>query len=209
MSKLMSVLGIILLAIGVALALVGFVNPDRIPSQLLLQGFLQTATLLIVGGIISIGLGGMIGALGGRVPAMTPAVAEIIVEAPVIVAPPEPAPKPITPAENRLRFPGFGRKAQETPAAAEEPPITPAVKETIDALEQAKNNLTKAMAGVDGEPAAESELYVVEDKVIRGRPARILSDGTVEAETEEGWMRFENLEHLDEYLDAMAPSQKV
>jgi hypothetical protein len=25
----------------------------------------------------------------------------------------------------------------------------------------------------------------------------------VEAETDEGWMRFENLEHLDEYLDAM------
>jgi hypothetical protein len=39
------------------------------------------------------------------------------------------------------------------------------------------------------------------------RPARILSDGTVEAETDEGWMRFENLEHLDEYLDAMAPGR--
>ncbi len=55
-------------------------------------------------------------------------------------------------------------------------------------------------------PAAEpadGELYVVEDKVIRGRQSRILSDGTVEAETDEGWMRFENLEHLDEYLDAV------
>ena len=49
------------------------------------------------------------------------------------------------------------------------------------------------------------ELYVVEEKVIRGRPARVLSDGTVEAETDEGWMRFENLEHLDEYLEAMVP----
>jgi hypothetical protein len=44
---------------------------------------------------------------------------------------------------------------------------------------------------------------VVEERVIRRHPARILSDGTVEAETAEGWMRFENLEHLDEYLDAM------
>jgi hypothetical protein len=52
----------------------------------------------------------------------------------------------------------------------------------------------------------EADLYVVEEKVIRGRPARILSDGTVEAETDEGWMRFENLEHLDEYLGAMGTS---
>jgi hypothetical protein len=48
---------------------------------------------------------------------------------------------------------------------------------------------------------------VVEERFIRMRPARILSDGTVEAETEEGWMRFENLEHLDEYLDAMEPAK--
>ena len=55
--------------------------------------------------------------------------------------------------------------------------------------------------------AAEAEgvdphLYVVEEKIIRGRPARILSDDTVEAETDEGWMRFENLDHLNEYLDS-------
>ena len=53
----------------------------------------------------------------------------------------------------------------------------------------------------------EGQLYVVEERVIRMRPARILSDGTVEAETDEGWMRFENLEHLDEYLDAMEPAK--
>ena len=53
----------------------------------------------------------------------------------------------------------------------------------------------------------EGELFVVEEKVIRGRPARVLSDGTVEAETDEGWMRFENLEHLDEYLEAMVPER--
>ena len=47
----------------------------------------------------------------------------------------------------------------------------------------------------------------VEEKLIRGRPARVLSDGTVEAETDEGWMRFENLEHLEEYLDAMSPAK--
>ena len=53
------------------------------------------------------------------------------------------------------------------------------------------------------EPPAEGQLYVIDERIIRERPARILSDGTVEAETGDGWMRFENLEHLDEYLDAM------
>jgi hypothetical protein len=57
------------------------------------------------------------------------------------------------------------------------------------------------------EEAAEDQLYVVEERMIRGRPARILSDSTVEAETDEGWMRFENLEHLEEYLDAMSPGR--
>lgn len=48
---------------------------------------------------------------------------------------------------------------------------------------------------------SEEDLYVVEERVISGCPARILSDGTVEAETDDGWMRFENTEHLEEYLD--------
>lgn len=48
-----------------------------------------------------------------------------------------------------------------------------------------------------------AQLYVVEERLIRDRAARILSDGTVEAETDEGWMRFENIEHLNEYFDAM------
>jgi hypothetical protein len=47
-------------------------------------------------------------------------------------------------------------------------------------------------------------LYVVEERMFRGKQARVLSDGTVEAETAEGWMRFEDFDHLEEYLDAMA-----
>ena len=61
---------------------------------------------------------------------------------------------------------------------------------------------TRRKAPVAAEPA-EGELFVVEEKIIRGRPSRILSDDTVEAETDEGWMRFENLEHLNEYLDSI------
>jgi hypothetical protein len=55
---------------------------------------------------------------------------------------------------------------------------------------------------VEEEPSDLGQLYVVEEKMIRGRPARILSDGTVEAETDDGWMRFENIEHLNEFLDS-------
>ncbi len=54
----------------------------------------------------------------------------------------------------------------------------------------------------DGEEDGD-QLYIVEEVEIRGKQARVLSDDTVEAETAEGWMRFENLEHLEEYLDAM------
>jgi hypothetical protein len=104
------------------------------------------------------------------------------------------------------------------------------VNETLEAIDQAKAELQQAFdekpaaptaapepaeeqppaaEPVEEEPEAaaeeEGQLYVVEERSVRGRPARILSDGTVEAETSEGWMRFENLEHLDEYLDAMEP----
>lgn len=51
-------------------------------------------------------------------------------------------------------------------------------------------------------------LYVVEERRFRGRTARLLSDGTVEAETDEGWLRFEDFDHLQEYLEAMAAVQR-
>ena len=120
---------------------------------------------------------------------------------------------------------GMGMSAK---AAAQDP-----VSDTITALEQAKADVIKSMSGMDAtthaptpaqaQPQAalvsahtdepeelddasadlEDGLFVIEEKVIRGRQARILSDDTVEAETDEGWMRFENLEHLNEYLDSV------
>jgi hypothetical protein len=56
---------------------------------------------------------------------------------------------------------------------------------------------------VSEQAVSEEELYVVEERTIAGKPARILSDGTVEAETDDGWMRFENVEHLEEYMEAV------
>lgn len=241
MSKLMSVLGIVLLAIGAALALVGFINP----AQMQIHGLtLDTAATLITGGILAIGLGGVIAALQGYAPAVTvPARIETVdvpepvaVVTPVVVA--EPAPAQVVTdaivneeAPTRIRFPGFGRKAAEVAATTTvvaaavtevvAAPAKSAVDDTIAALEQAKADIANAIGGVsdmteakveevveddvvDEEPDADDgELYVIEEREIRGRPARILSDQTVEAETDEGWMRFENLEHLNEYLDAM------
>jgi hypothetical protein len=248
MSKLMSVLGIVLLAIGAALALVGLVNS----AQMQIYGLtMDTAAILLTGGVLSIGLGGVIAALQGYVPsvATTPIVESVEVVPPVFERPvfKTEAPAgavvetPAAPVEEppaRIRFPGFGRKAAEVVAAttvvaavgSEAPvvaaPIKSAVDDTIAALDQAKADIANAIGGMgdvteakvdeavdeieedetvteDDEEPADGELYVIEEREIRGRPARILSDQTVEAETDEGWMRFENLEHLNEYLDSM------
>lgn len=247
MSRLMTVLGIVFLAIGAAIAVVGLARP----GQVQVSGItMDTAALLLMTGIIALGFGGVIEAMRPRMGA-TMAAAETVTEAPapvkaVEVATPAAAEVPAAaeaaaaPEEvpARIRFPGFGRKpateaaatataaAAVVTAAVAETPKT-AVDETINALEKAKQDIASALGGVEristqspppaatpmSEPDAEDlvdeeaadddgELYVVEEKIIRGRPARILSDDTVEAETDEGWMRFENLEHLNEYLDA-------
>lgn len=204
MSKLMYVFGIILLAIGAALALVSFINP----AQLQVRGLtMDTAALLIVGGVLSLGLGGVITALGG---------AELQSPSEAAGASRDAAAGDTASDTAKTKFPSFSRKGSETKKAAAATAAAAAttsssVQETISALEQAKSEIESAVGGrgdpVDTVGSAETqdgELYVVEDKVVRGRPARILSDGTVEAETDEGWMRFENLEHLDEYLDAVS-----
>lgn len=239
MSKLMTVLGIILLAVGVALAVVGIVNPAKVQ---ILGVSMDTAAILAAGGILAIGLGGVIAALerGVRSVAVVgddmaeidetspnqgadAASEKMVPDVSVVEAP------AVEPQPSRIRFPGFGRRIAATAgvAAAVEVAATspPSVQDTIAALEKAKSDINNALGGVDtmsgpagadhgvaeaasgdaagdDAPALDGELYVIEEKVIRGRPARVLSDDTVEAETDEGWMRFENLEHLNEYLDA-------
>ena len=233
MAKLMWIAGIVLVAVGVALGLMVFFSPASIVSWGVNP---ETVSIIIVGGIVSLGLGGVINALEMRPVAGTSASAS-----PETVAAP-------------ANIPEFGRRAAEPVAAAAAVKVSSDVQETIEALEQAKQDIRMALeerpepgmviveeiiteVRVDDEtpapedadaveeaevaedvaeepPAAEEEieegqLYVVEERVIRNRPARILSDGTVEAETEEGWMRFENLEHLDEYLEAMGPTSRA
>lgn len=246
MSRLMTVLGIVFLAIGAAIAVVGLARP----GQMQVSGLtMDSAALLLMTGIIALGFGGLIEAMQSRAGASatvaeTPAEADEQSPAAIAEAPaPAPVEAPVIAATapaaeeapSRIRFPGFGRKqtaevataatataAAVTVAAAET--SKSAVDDTINALEKAKQDIASALGGVERistspppaaampEPEVEDvaedesvdddELYVVEEKIIRGRPARILSDDTVEAETDEGWMRFENLEHLNEYLDA-------
>jgi hypothetical protein len=252
MSKLMSVLGIMLVAVGAALALVGFVDP----AQMDIYGIkMDTAAILLTGGILSIGLGGVIAALQDAPVATTSVVKEAIVEeAPVVLptvaevkvpdAEVKPVEKPAAEIASRVRFNPFARKSEAVAAGAAATAVVAAeavqsaapavatksnVDDTIAALEQAKADIANAIGGVaslgdekpetptadedkaddeeDGdEGGTDGELYVIEEREIRGRPARILSDNTVEAETDEGWMRFENIEHLNEYLDSMGES---
>jgi hypothetical protein len=242
MSRLMTVLGILFLALGAAIAVVGFSRP----GQMQVSGLtMDTAALLLLSGVMALGFGGIMDAMQKRGGKMVAAVEVPTVEAtPAVLEAPVAAPEPAAPTvtesseeqPSRIRFRGFGRKfgadtattaAATTAALAEAPEAAKSsVDDTIDALEKAKQDIATALGGVEristttptppimaSEPVAEAaveeaagpdegELYVVEEKIIRGRPARILSDETVEAETDEGWMRFENIEHLNEYLDA-------
>lgn len=200
MSKFMLIVGVLLAAVGVALGLMVNFSPGQMQVLALTP---EVAAILLVGGVLAMGLGGVIGTLESELAASVQASAAPA-ELPAAIAP----------------IPEFNRKLdveESAPVAAAEEPaaeISPEVSQTIAALEKAKSDINAALAGSAPEPAEEEkaeaeaeQLFVVEERVIRGRPARILSDGTVEAETDEGWMRFENLEHLDEYLDAMAPSK--
>jgi len=205
MSKLMWIAGILLTAAGVALGLMVLVSAASLEGM----GIgLDLAALLLVGGILSLGLGSVISLLDQQ--------RALLAGRGELSAAPQTA------------IPEFGRKAAETVAAAtavrEAEEVSEPTRDTIKALEQARQRIEQAFepkpamedtapeqSAPEVEPAEEApeqpeavpgQLYVVEERIIRLRPARILSDGTVEAETEEGWMRFENLELLDEYLDA-------
>ncbi len=240
MTNVMKLCGFVLTLGSIVLGILTFVMPGKMD----VYGIkLDTAAILLIGGILALGLGGVMDRLGALRNLGSTAVTTPDAETTVIPVP--------------ASMPNFGRKATEAATAAAAvtagavamvetsssavaevapPAANTSVAETISALEQAKADVLKSMGGMDAmtssapepkpahvetakpaalhvvedveEPDAVDEveagdLYVVEEKVIRGRPARILSDDTVEAETEEGWMRFENLDHLNEYLDSV------
>ena len=241
MSKLMWLLGILLAAAGVALALMTTLSPGKMQAYGILP---DTAAILFVGGVLSLGLGGVIDALrtGAKVAQRAETVGELVKAAQTEIEV-DTATETVEEKAPSQMPDRFGRKAASSTAAttavvassASAPADTTksSVADTIAALDAAKADIKKALGGMDSitatddhpeltnntspEPVnavkataadqedsagADPELYVVEEKIIRGRPARILSDETVEAETDEGWMRFENLEHLNEYIDS-------
>ena len=211
MSKLMWIAGFLLIAAGVALIVILSVSPALVVPYGIGPTF---PALMLVGGLLSLGLGSVIGLLNRQQALLDEGLAKAAASAP-------------------SEIPEFGRKAAEvavattaTAAAVAIDEVSGPTRDTIKALEQARQKIEQAFEPkpadetpvFDNEPEAAEEaetepeaipgqLYVVEERFIRMRPARILSDGTVEAETSEGWMRFENLEHLDEYLDAMEPAK--
>jgi hypothetical protein len=207
---IVAVLSIILLKVASAQMQVYGISPDVIAT-------------LFVGGTTALGLGGLIEAvknitLGTPVLNATSPVETAIGEDKETTLPNIGFGKKRVEAEKPAV-----ESAVIVPAAAAV--ATVSVADTIAALDQAKSDIKSALGGMEtlGAPndqtktaelvdilpepeaalaEASDELYVVEEKIIRGRPSRILSDDTVEAETDEGWMRFENLEHLNEYLDS-------
>lgn len=227
MSGLMKLCGALLLVAAIVLVLMLKLSSAQMQVWGISPDVIAT---LLVGGVLSLGLSGLIDAVTRQAGSGASAAAELVASAPAAI-------DEIAVEKPTAKTFGFGRKAFEEPASAAvtvaAAPIIPAVvnaaavtsvADTIAALEQAKADIKTALGGVEtlGDPEpkvlaekdsspetvaeaaiVEGELYVVEEKIIRGRPSRILSDDTVEAETDEGWMRFENLEHLNEYLDSV------
>jgi hypothetical protein len=235
MSKLLWVLGVVLAALGVALGLMSIMSPGKMQiygltpetAAILLVGGILCFGL---GGVISaLGTTVLRRSTGEAEPKTS--VVELTDEAPLVM----PARIPGFGRKNIEAAGAAAVATVATVAAATETPRS-SVADTIAALEQAKTDIKTALGGVENmtshvdesEPTpisagkatiapavvpdettaeSETELYVVEEKIIRGRPSRILSDDTVEAETDEGWMRFENLEHLNEYLDSLEETE--
>ena len=220
MSRVMSLSGIVLALAGLLLIVLSVVDPGLMQVYGVTP---EAGAILLIGGVLALGLGGVINAIEGNgLEATMPA-------AKVEKTPPSP--------DVKAAASPFGRKSAEASSSAAatstDKSTIPSVAETISALEQAKSDIKTALGGMDdvtgtpgdatpvpdavqaapvaavahGDEDVDGELYVVEEKIIRGRPSRILSDDTVEAETDEGWMRFENLEHLNEYLDSVEESQ--
>ena len=232
MSNLMKLIGTVLALGGLVLGVLTFVKPgvmDVYGIKLDTAALLFVGGILALGlGAVIDEIRG-----GGLVPAVPRTVAEIVTASSNMVASDSDAALDTASSASNFRRKAVeapvatGAAAVAATALASKSAKADPVADTISALEQAKADVIKSMGGMetlappppepahlaahhdapeveaDDQEAEGGDLYVVEEKVVRGRPARILSDDTVEAETDEGWMRFENLEHLNEYLDSV------
>ncbi|WP_395684733.1 hypothetical protein [Aestuariivirga sp.] len=209
MAKFMWIAGILFAAAGLAMGVIVL-----FPTVPVNGVTLETAIICLVGGMLAIGMGTVIDghdklARSQAQVSLAPASAATEI--------PEFDPRNTKPA---------APETSAQPDVVSDGEMSQSTRDMIGALDVARTSIEQVFKGKapsgDGEPVSSraaaaasgappldeeavvsGQLYVIDERIIRHRPARILSDGTVEAETEDGWMRFENLEHLDEYLDAM------
>jgi hypothetical protein len=206
--------GFVLIALGVLAILLALMAGDSFPGLTLDSG----ATLL-AGGFIALGLSTLAAAvetLRSYLAAEEPVAEAFEVSAPPVsrpiaaesLSPAEAVFKPRGNAqgarfeEPELASPRLGKQkksAEERFSLVREPPPPPPPEPEPEPEVEDVHDYEQ----VPEEVVSEEELYVVEERTIAGKPARILSDGTVEAETDDGWMRFENVEHLEEYMEAV------
>ena len=212
MNNIVRIGGFVLIVLGGLTILLALVTGDSLPGLTLDAG----ATLL-AGGFIALGLS----TLAATVETLRAYFAAEEQGAEPFEASAAPVSRPfaenLTPAEAafkpranvqsaRLEEPELASPRFDKPKPAEErfslvrenPPPPPPEPEPEPEVEDVHD-----YEQVPEEAISEEELYVVEERTIAGKPARILSDGTVEAETDDGWMRFENVEHLEEYMEAV------
>jgi hypothetical protein len=203
--------GMVLVALGLLSMVLALISPGRLFEGLTLE----TGAVLLVGGVVALGLSGVITAvetLRAFVAGEDQAIAGMEVDSRGFAKNATESPGPSADgAKPRTMLQETGQQVSEIGSRVVDMPKVsddrmPVMKETnrstIDRLVEDIHELD-ATSTVPRETVSEEELYVVEERTIAGKPARILSDGTVEAETDDGWMRFENAEHLEEYMDAL------
>ena len=176
------------------------------------------SAILVVGGALCLGLGSTIGALRDRT--VAPVVADVVTETPEA-----PVEKPATP-----KFTGFGKKTAATAVVAEASAAVAetaaasktSVADTVAALEQAKTDIAVAL-GVEPQKAAPQEPVAAapepEEKTEAADGETLCGGGKSHprapgphpvgrhgrSRDRRGLDALREFEHLDEYLDAMAP----
>jgi hypothetical protein len=182
-------------------------------SEALVEGMtFDTGVMLLVGGVLALGLSGVMSAietlrafLAGEDQAFVASLEEPKNAARSAGAGYSPGSKRKPQDSVRRNEPSFPQRGGDASKATKEqkPVSADKTRETIGKPGEDIRETGLPESTAAPEAISEEELYVVEERTIAGKPARVLSDGTVEAETDDGWMRFENVEHLEEYMEAL------
>jgi hypothetical protein len=202
--------GFVLIALGLLAIVITLFS-----SEALVDGLtFDTGVMLLVGGVVTLGLSGVMSAIetlrtfiAGEDQAFVASLEEPknparTAAAAYLPGSKRPSAKPQD--STRRGEPSFPpRSGDMSKAMREQKPPADKARQTVDKPVEDIGDLAPAESTAAPEAVSEEELYVVEERTIAGKPARVLSDGTVEAETDDGWMRFENVEHLEEYMEAL------